>query len=234
MEEKDVSVLEEEKILTDDDLGDEEEPKKQTREIDSFYANMRRENEKLKNEKAKLETKLKEERINSVKGFVDSEIMEELGLEGITSEDDIALVESYKNAIKNGDDNPIRTAYNSLYKKSQEAHKLEQEKAQEVSKQEELVAKDKREFEKKFGMTADKALEDKDFMELFGEQISYGNLSALYGKYKNFTSKSKEVDKSKGTMDFKEVGRGVKNSSDPLEGLEGKEYTKAFKKMYSH
>ena len=221
------------KEIVESDLGIKE-PKEQTREENSYFAKLRRENEKLKNEKETLENKLKESKISSVKSFVDSDIMSELGLEEITSEEDIALVEFYKDAKKSGDDNPVRTAYNSLYRKSQESRKADNLKLEEERKNKELVDRDAKEFVKKFGISVNEALDDKDFMGLFEDQIGFGNLTALYGKYKTYIDKKKDVDKSKGSMDFTNIGSGIKNSSDPLEGLEGEAYLKAFNELYGH
>lgn len=222
----------ENQIITDDDLG--EKRPKQSPEQNSYYARLRRENEKLKSEKETLENELKETKISSVKSFVDSDIMSELGLDEITSEEDIALVEFYKDAKKNGDDNPVRTAYNSLYRKSQESRKADNLKLEEERKNKELVDRDAKEFVKKFGISVNEALDDKDFMGLFEDQIGFGNLTALYGKYKTYIDKKKDVDKSKGSMDFTNIGSGIKNSSDPLEGLEGEAYLKAFNELYGH
>lgn len=222
----------ENQIITDDDLG--EKRPKQSPEQNSYYARLRRENEKLKSEKETLENELKETKISSVKSFVDSDIMSELGLDEITSEEDIALVEFYKDAKKNGDDNPVRTAYNSLYRKSQETRKANNLKLEEERKNKELVDRDAKEFVKKFGISVNEALDDKDFMGLFEDQIGFGNLTALYGKYKTYIDKKKDVDKSKGSMDFTNIGSGIKNSSDPLEGLEGEAYLKAFNELYGH
>lgn len=221
------------KEIVESDLGIKE-PKEQTREENSYFAKLRRENEKLKNEKETLENKLKESKISSVKSFVDSDIMSELGLEEITSEEDIALVEFYKDAKKNGDDNPVRTAYNSLYRKSQETRKANNLKLEEERKNKELVDKDSQDFVKKFGVSVSEALDDKDFMNLFEDQIGFGNLTSLYSKYKAYTDKKKETDKTKGSMDFTNIGSGIKNSSDPLEGLEGEAYLKAFNELYGH
>lgn len=218
--------------ITDDDLG--EKRPKQSPEQNSYYARLRRENEKLKSEKETLENELKETKISSVKSFVDSDIMSELGLEEITSEEDIALVEFYKDAKKNGDDNPVRTAYNSLYRKSQESRKADNLKLEEERKNKELVDRDAKEFVKKFGISVNEALDDKDFMGLFEDQIGFGNLTALYSKYKTYIDKKKDVDKSKGSMDFTNIGNGIKTSSDPLEGLEGEAYLKAFNELYGH
>lgn len=222
----------ENQIITDDDLG--EKRPKQSPEQNSYYARLRRENEKLKSEKETLENELKESKISSVKSFVDSDIMSELGLDEITSEEDIALVEFYKDAKKNGDDNPVRTAYNSLYRKSQENRKADNLKLEEERKNKELVDRDAKEFVKKFGISVNEALDDKDFMGLFEDQIGFGNLTALYGKYKTYIDKKKDVDKSKGSMDFTNIGNGIKSSSDPLEGLEGEAYLKAFNELYGH
>ena len=222
----------ENQIIADDDLG--EKRPKQSPEQNSYYARLRRENEKLKSEKETLENKLKESKISSVKSFVDSDIMSELGLDEITSEEDIALVEFYKDAKKNGDDNPVRTAYNSLYRKSQESRKADNLKLEEERKNKELVDRDAKEFVKKFGISVNEALDDKDFMGLFEDQIGFGNLTALYSKYKAYTDKKKETDKTKGSMDFTNIGSGIKNSSDPLEGLEGEAYLKAFNELYGH
>lgn len=222
----------ENQIITDDDLG--EKRPKQSPEQNSYYARLRRENEKLKSEKETLENELKETKISSVKSFVDSDIMSELGLDEITSEEDITLVEFYKDAKKNGDDNPVRTAYNSLYRKSQESRKADNLKLEEERKNKELVDRDAKEFVKKFGISVNEALDDKDFMGLFEDQIGFGNLTALYGKYKTYIDKKKDVDKSKGSMDFTNIGNGIKSSSDPLEGLEGEAYLKAFNELYGH
>lgn len=211
------------KQITNEDL---DQKSKQTREQDSFYAKLRRENEELKKQKESLEKTL-----NSTRGLADTEIMKELGIESLENEDDLFLYKTYQSAIANGNDEPIAYANREYRKMVRDREKSIREQADLESREKETARKDAEDLHKKFGVTRSDIKNDPVFMGLYGEEIKVGNVTKLYSKYKEFV-KPNENSKKKGVLPTNNLSAGVNKEQDPLDTLNGEEFHKLFIQRY--
>lgn len=217
---------------TDD--GEKTPPKKrQTRETNAYYAELRRKNERLEREKKELETKVNEADFEARKKVVPKTVLESIGLEKIETQDDLMLAEAYKTADEAGDDNPLKTAMQTLRNMQKEKQEAERKLADEQAKNYEAVVKDQIEFKKKFGIETKDALKDERFVNLYKDLIKHGNFTELYTRYKEAFPDDKPNDNE----DLENAKKASipplpsgKKSPPPkkLHELEGDEFLKAW------
>lgn len=241
MEEKKTNVVEEEDIdLSDEDLNDESDQleekkstKQQSREENKYYADLRRKNDELQKKNKDLEVKVKEANFNGRKNSVSNDALIDLGLESIETEDDLFLCEEYEKAVKRGAENPAleaNKAYRDKVRKEQQAkNKEETQKNEQIQK----INEDKINFKNKFGIETSEALKDEKFMSVFGDMISYGNMTDLYSKYQLLVDREeadKEEAKKMGTLPNSSTN--THRRSKLLSDLEGDDFLEAFQKRY--
>lgn len=251
MEEKNKNVNEE---LTEEDLDEvvedvEEEDsdqvdetttetktetkKTQTQEERSYYAKLRRRNKELEEKNKKLEEQVSEADFNSRKKVISEDTLNELGLDSIENTDDLLLCEEYEKAVKRGSENPLLDATRAYRNKVNTDRKKVVEKEKIEAENVKLVNEDKIRFKKKFGIETEVAMKDEKFLKIFGDMISYGNLTELYGKY--LMMKPSDDD---ATNVAKQMGKIPSSTSKPpqkepdINDLEGEDFLKAFDKKY--
>lgn len=253
--------VETEEDLTDEDLDVKEEEesgegksdqptenkdnpvkKRQTKEENHYFAELRRKNEELSKKNKELEGKINEADFNARAKVVATETLTELGLDSIEDEYDLTLCEEYEKAVKKGSENPILDAQ-KVYRAKVKAEKqriaeAEQKKAEEESatvERNKKVEADKVAFKEKYGITTKEALNDEEFMKMYGDFISYGNMTELYGKYLVITKKEKvqedEEAKKKGVIPSSNTRASKTKTS--ITDLEGEDFLKAFNERYN-
>lgn len=218
-----------------------ETKKKQSREENHYYAELRRKNEELSKKNKELEVKVVEADFNARKKTISKDTLSELDLDNIEDENDLILCEEYEKAVKKGAESPIleaQKAYRNRIKaektKIAEEAKQKEESAKVEEENRKKVEADKKAFQEKFGISTKEALADKDFMELYGDLIGYGNMTTLYSKYKSVIGKNDAV-----ASQAKKMGV-IPNSSQKavkveksLNDLDGAEFLAAFNKKYN-
>lgn len=260
--EKDDDLFDDVDDLDEDDLEDEEgekgeneessknnenetskEPentkKRQSREDNHKYAELRRRNEELTKKNKDLETKVVEADFNARSKIISKDTLEELGLSKIEDDYDLVLCEAYEEAVKNGSDNPLLDA-NKAYRskinaerakaKKEEDEKAKASKLDEENKQK--VEADKVEFKKKFGITTAEALKNEEFMGLYKQFISYGNLTELYSNYLNVVGKDKDEEAKKMGVIPLSSSR-TQSPKKSINDLSGADFLKAFNEKYN-
>lgn len=166
-----------------------ETDKKQTREENSYWAEQRRkwdaEKKELVEKNKNLEKEKNEVGYNTRKDLISKSVLEDLGLDSISNEDDLILCENYKKAVDKGEDEPIAAAYKSLYKEQKAKHVEALKTKENDEKVNRLIAEDQKQFKEKFGISTSEALKDENFKKLFGDLIEAGNFTKIYGIYKS-------------------------------------------------
>lgn len=258
MEENEKKVEEEieeteDETLTDDDLDETDiekdsddhtvekdevdNPKKrQSNEENKYYAEMRRRNKLLEKENEDLKSKVTKADFEARKKAISKDTLSELDLDGIEDENDLLLCETYEKAEKNGSENPVLDANKALRAKirADEQKRISEEKTANENRKK--LAEDRAEFKKKYGIDTSEALKDPVFVKLYGDMISYGNMTELYSRYLTVKSKSEE-DKDDETA--KNMGK-IPNSSakktnnhKSINDLDGEDFLKAFDEKYN-
>lgn len=242
---KDEEILEEDDLLEDEeelepDQLEEEEPKsepkkKQSKASNSFYAELRRKNAELEQKNKQLEVEVANSDFNTRKKMISSEVLEELDIQSIEDENDLILCEEYVKSVKKGEDNPILEANKALRRKIK-ADKEELMKQEKIElEQKKAVEEDRIKFKKKYGIETSEVTENEDFMSIFKDQISFGNLTSLYEIYLRMQDKLKKeenISKSMGVIP-KTSTRASTNTTKSLNDLDGEDFLKAFKERYS-
>lgn len=224
-----------------DQLVEKKNPskKRQTKEENHYFAELRRKNEELEKKNKELEGKISEADFKARVKVVATETLTELGLDSIEDEYDLTLCEEYEKAVKKGSENPILDAQ-KVYRSRVKAEKkriaeAEKRKAEEESVEVEnkkKVEADKLAFKEKYGITTKEALSNDEFMKMYGDFISYGNLTELYGKYLVLTKKEKDEEaKRMGVIPNSNTRASKTNTS--ISDLEGEEFLKAFNEKYN-
>ena len=157
---------------------------KQSPKENAHYAEMRRKNRELEEKVRRLESEKTKVIFDGRKNAIPESVLEDLGLSAIEDEDDLFLAEKYLEAEKNGSDNPASAA-NAAYRKRVREQRAEQAKAEEKAKTDEIIAKDLKDLEAKYGKDGLKDAMDKEgeFAKTFGKYVQYGGMTELYGFY---------------------------------------------------
>jgi hypothetical protein len=241
MEENKEVVLNEQDFVEDEEVVDEvhgddtksETKKPQTKEENSYYANLRRRNKELEEKNKQLEKEKGEADFSARKKVISADTMADLGLDSIEDENDLLLCEEYDKAVKRGSENPILDA-TKAYRSKVKTERTELAKAEQKKlEQDRLVQEDMANFKKEFGITTKQALEDERFVKAFGEKIEFGNMSDLYRIYKSLTSSEDEQDQKESKRMGKVPSSGNAHKSKPnINDLDGEDFLKAFNEMY--
>ena len=180
-------------------------PAKQSREDNAYYAEMRRAKkaEEERRRKAELDEARKQGALSERKKFVKPDELSALGLTQAESEDELYLVDRYREAQSKGEDNPVAYAYRSLSglksKALEDVRKRETE-AEEASK---AIREDAKSFAEKYGKTIPEAFKsDKGFADFFDKYGKRGNATECYADYLNLTGGSAKQDASEKAKDI--------------------------------
>jgi uncharacterized protein YdiU (UPF0061 family) len=183
-------------------------------EQNARFAELRRKNEELERQ---LNVFRSEKREN-----VTEDALKKLGLtrDDLEDDDNMVLATEYTKALARGDEDPIASAYKSLWKSSKEAKRKAKEEADSKAKADaETKAKvneDVAEFRKKYPDVNinDLVKEDSEFNQMFGDVPDViGNITKYYGRYLklkgNDAKKVTEADKAKSNPYVKGSGSSV-------------------------
>ena len=167
-------------------------PAKQSREDNAYYAEMRRAKkaEEERRRKAELDEARRQGALSERKKFVKSDELSALGLTQAESEDELYLIDRYREAQSKGEDNPVAYAYRSLSTlKSEELN--EAKKRDEEAKAQSLeIRKDASDFAAKYGKTIPEAFQsDKGFADFFDKYGKRGKATECYADYLLLTGK---------------------------------------------
>lgn len=236
--ELDNNLIDEE--LTDDDFEEKEKKeektskKTQSREENKFFADLRRKNAELEKKNKELEVKANEADFNARKKAISRETLDELGIDSIEDENDLLLCEEYVKANNKGVENPILEANKALRKKIREDNSKLSAAEKEEESNKLKVQKDKEELKRKFNIDSQEVLKDKKFMALFGDMISYGNLTYLYEKYLSINTMKDEdfENESKQMGVIPNSSSRNKKAEKSINDLDGDDFLKAFKEKY--
>lgn len=231
-----LETLEDEE-LQDEDLENQHQEENSVKKVQSheenrFYAALRRKNAELEKKNQELEVKATEADFNARKKVIPGDVLNDLGIDYIEDDLDLLLCEEYLKAKDKGSENPILDANKILSAHIRKEKQKESAKRKAQKENEDLVLKDKEEFKKKFEIDASEALKDPKFMELYGDMISYGNMTSLYERYQKFMH-SKEMDeeaRKMGSIPHSSTRKASKEKS--INDLEGEEFLKAFNDKY--
>ena len=192
------------------------ETKKQSAEENKIWAERRRawakdkaekeaEINRLKDENARIAFKTKAE-------SVDSKTLEILGINEVSTEEDLKLVDAYKKAVSEEKDNPVSEAYKEIYnsRKTEISNK---------KKHEDLVKADYEELVKKYGVdvpSISKLMEDELFRSKYAPLLSSDkpNLSKVYGIYKEEKDRILKESRDEAKKDSSIYGKVSGKSSD--------------------
>lgn len=202
-----------------DEEGKKPNPQKQSRELDAKFAEERRKRkEREEAQKKKHDEEVANKALFDYKSKqVTQDELNELGLSKVEDEEQMFLVESLRKAKSDGAENPVASAYQSLFKKNSEekATKKAEEEAKEAArkKREATVAEDQKNFKAKFGKSTADAMKEEEFMSLFGAALDpdKGNFTELYSGYSEMKKKQSEEGKRKGSFTPGSNGNGGGN-----------------------
>ena len=183
-----------EDTFTDTEVKETKPEKKQSKETNAYYKQLRLEEKAKKEaiEKAKFEG-TKETLIqayNGVNPFTNEKIEDDLDVQEL-----LDMLE-----LKNKGSEEPEVDYRKFKKqKEREALKVKQ---QEMS-QKEFIEKDALEFQNKFGKDYDlnKVVEDEDFIAYCGEQLGKEPISNLFTRYLNYQNYKKEKSADESLME---------------------------------
>ena len=190
---------------------DTEKKAKQSRKENAKYAELRRKNAELERENKELKTKVSTAHFDGRKNVVSQDTLDALGLERIEDEDDLFRCEIYEKAIKDDVDNPLKEVERAYAQKIKEEKKRRTQEVETQEKNEKLLRDDQIAFKKKFGFETSEALNDKRFMALFQDRITYGNLTELYTRYNEVFSAYQKEEENKAKV----MGKIPNSNSKP-------------------
>ena len=180
--------VEEEIDEAEEEVEKDEPQKKQSRNANRKFAELRKENERLEKRIAELEEYNKRAKLDTSKKFISEEAKKDLGIDDISSEEDLALFEEYEKARLSGSENPSRDAYATL------RHKALNKQVEETKVNKKLAKEDGERLIRIYGITPTDVFNNQEFIEKFGSEVKHGNLTELYGAYLYQKSKS-EINK---------------------------------------
>lgn len=240
---KTANAVEEGKAAERAEAGNEPEPKaepqgktaKQSREDNAYYAQMRRERkaEEERKRKAELDEARRQGALSERKKFVKPDELSALGLTQAESEDELYLVDRYREAQSKGDDNPVAYAYrelSGLKSKALDDVRRRETEAVEASK---AIREDAKAFADKYGKTIPEAFQsDKGFADFFDKYGKRGNATECYADYLRLTGgdagKAASDGKSQGTFP---LGKAGGKPAEPKRETD-EEFLKRARKLY--
>lgn len=198
--------------------------RKQSREDDSRFAELRRENERLKKELAKSQQKAQN-------GITDNALAD-LGFsrDDLRDEDNMSIAELYMKAKADGEANPIGYAYQQHYKAQREAKINAEAEARKKNDEENeisrLIEKDKSDFLAKYSREelAEAMDENSEFRQLFGDQVHVGNVEKMYSIYRKMVKGEDTKAKSKGILPNASGNSVAKPEDKPVDQMTNDEY----------
>lgn len=210
----------ESEVSSNTEQSTEQVSKKQTRDENSAWAKMRRENEELSKQVKELQSQVStiKERANSQ---ISDETLEALKLtrEDLDDPVNLKLVSKYLKAVQSKDENPIAYAYQETINERNEEDRKKREAVQFQEEQKKKILEIQQDeitqASKKFGKKeVEECLSpDSDFSKTFGA-IPVGGLVAVLDGY--FKMKKPIEDKAKdlGTIPTSNVGKSKDTTSD--------------------
>ena len=221
--------VEEEIDEAEEEVEKDEPQKKQSRNANRKFAELRKENERLEKRIAELEEYNKRAKLDTSKKFISEEAKKDLGIDDISSEEDLALFEEYEKARLSGSENPSRDAYATLRHKALNKQ-VEETKVNENNKK---LAKEYGErLIRIYGITPTDVFNNQEFIEKFGSEVKHGNLTELYGAYLYQKSKS-EINKGN-SVPPTSSNSNKKGSNDLSKIDSDEEFLAEFNKKYKH
>ena len=211
----------EEEIDEAEEEVEKDEPQKKKR--------LRKENERLEKRIAELEEYNKRAKLDTSKKFISEEAKKDLGIDDISSEEDLALFEEYEKARLSGSENPSRDAYATLRHKALNKQ-VEETKVNENNKK--LAKEDGERLIRIYGITPTDVFNNQEFIEKFGSEVKHGNLTELYGAYLYQKSKS-EINKGN-SVPPTSSNSNKKGSNDLSKIDSDEEFLAEFNKKYKH
>lgn len=213
-------------------------PKAQDRETDAKNAERRRRAKEREAQRQKeREDEIRRQAVFDVKsGQVTADELRDLSLDKVENEDQLFLVEQYRKAKADGNENPQADAYKALFKKQNEEKAAAQAKAEADRKAEqaklEVVRKDQIEFKAKFGKTTAEVMQnEEEFMSLFGDAIDQekGNFTKLYAAYTAMKQGRAAASKKDGSFPTNSKGKTTDSGEESDE-----EFMKRYQATYGH
>ncbi|MCK9235195.1 MAG: hypothetical protein M0Q41_10755 [Bacteroidales bacterium] len=216
------------------DEEQEAEKKKQSREENARFAELRRKNAELEKKNKELEEEAVKASFDAKKENISKATLASIGLDAIETEDDLLLARAYDNAVASGSEEPLRDAVKVQREHMRKRAEKVREEEQARKAMEEKVKQDQIEFKKKFGIeTADVMKNDKKFVALFGDLIEPGNFTKLYTRFKTeYPDESGEDGKNKGIIPNSSNKQTLKPPKKELHELDGDEFLKAYNEKY--
>ncbi len=209
------------------------ESKPQDRETNAKNAERRRRQKEREEQRQKeREEEIRRQAVFEVKsGQVTEEELRDLSLTKVETEEQLFLVEQFRKAKSEGNENPLAEAYKALFKKQNEdkaqAEAKAKEEAEVEQRRKEIVMKDQQAFKAKFGKTTAEVIKnEEEFMSLFGNLIDQdkGNFTELYSAYIAMKQNRKDTAKKEGAFPT--------NNSSTSDGNSGNMTDEEFKKYY--
>lgn len=198
-------------------------PAKQDRKTDAKFAEERRRRKEREEQKQKeREDEIRRQAVFDVKKEqVKKDELSELGLEKIEDDDDLFLVETFRKAKADGEENPQATAYRALRVRQLAARRDAEAKDKAAKDAEErqkaIVAKDQAAFKAKFGKTTAEVMKtDTEFMDVFGNLIDpdRGNFTELYSAYTSLKQERTSTAKKEGAFPTNPPASGDKSGQE--------------------
>lgn len=196
--------------------GEGEKPKpKQSRGENAKYAEMRRKREEAER-KAREDQIRRQAEFDVKKGMVSTDELTALGIDEVKTDDELLLVETYRKAKANGDENPELVAFKALHAKQrkdrEEAQSQAAAKAQAEQEERRIVAAEQAEIRKKYGKTTGEILKaEPEFKEFFDRYGKAGAFDECYIQFHKIKGDSEKVAKKQGV--FPTSGTGNSNGN---------------------
>lgn len=213
-----------------------EKPKpKQSRETDAKFAEMRRK-QKEEAERKDLESRIRKQvEFDVKKEAVSKSELEALGIDEVKTDEELLLVESYRKAKAEGEENPELAAYKALHAKQlkdrEEANSRAKAKAEAEAEQTQIVANEQAEIRKKYGKSTGEILkEEPDFKKFFDRYGKAGNFDECYTTFHEIRGDSEQKAKQQGV--FPTSGTGDSKGSPTKETDE--EFLARTRKQYGN
>ena len=164
----------------------EAKPAKQSRKDNAYYAELRRarQAEEERKRKAEIQRAREQAALEERAKHVKREETSALGIEKAESEDELFLVDAYREGQEKGYDNPIAYAYRKLSEKQSEQISDMRRESEEAKQRSDAVTKDAQDFASKFGKPLLQVLQqDKGFTKFFDKYGSQGHATDCYADY---------------------------------------------------
>lgn len=219
------------------DTPEEKDKKKQTREENAKYAELRRKQAELEKKNKELEAEVTKASFNAKKEGITKETLASVGLDAIETESDLILAKAYDKAIADGSEEPLKDALKAQRDHSRQEAEKTRTKTEQENAVKQAIIDDQVAFKKKFGIETSAVYgKDERFMKIFGDLLKPGNFTSLYEKYKGIfpdeEGEDEETAKGKGTFPTPQNKAPKKQTKKELHELDDDEFLAAWNKKY--